>query len=206
MPLITTQYDSAFIEENARRLLQTIMTPYSTSVMNQYVELTNVIKKATLPKNGKKFLLLKILLDYRNPFEKNNDFTHKLSGSIVELDLAQLKDVVSTLQQNNGLFRLYDDDQLTSAQRDALISTPNKNVFDKNDAFTQHIIFTKILTQPALLNEIMSSQPTDALPLIHQAIIQNYFDPKSISIPPEFVRSLQTLLTIKELNYAQPNL
>lgn len=200
MPLITTQYDSAFIEENARRLLQTIMTPYSPSVMNQYVELTNVIKKATLPKNGKKFLLLKILLDHRNPFETNNDFTHKLSGSIIELDVAQLKDVVSTLQQNNGLFRLYDNDQLTSAQRDALISTPNKN------AFTQHIIFTKILTQPALLNEIMSSQPTDALPLIHQAIIQNYFDPKSISMPPEFVRSLQTLLTIKELNYAQPNL
>lgn len=202
MPLkIESNTDIDIIEDNAASLLKTISIPYSTSTTRLFIETKNFIKNRALPKTGKKFILMKIILDYRNPNDTNNDFTIKLDASLISLNHQLILEVIDKVNQTNGLFALYDADLLSDDQISDLLASRTKSPFNPHSTFMQKQLFIAILKNEAMLHELLFSDANGDHPIINNAIHTIYDDPNSIAINTQFIKSLKTLLTLKEVTH-----
>ena len=202
MPLkIESNNDIDIIKDNAASLLKTISIPYSTTTTRLFIETKNFIKNRSLPKTGKKFILMKIILDYRNPNDTNNDFTIKLDASLISLNRQLIPEVIDKINQTNGLFALYDADPLSDEQISDLLASRTKSPFNPHSTFMQKQLFIAVLKNEAMLHELLFSDFNDDFPIINNAICNIYDDPSSIAINNQFIKCLKTLLTLKETTH-----
>lgn len=202
MPLkIESNNDIDIIKDNAASLLKAISIPYSTATTRLFIETNNFIKNRALPKTGKKFILMKILLDYHNPNDTNNDFTIKLDASLISLNRKLIPEVINKVAQTNGLFALYDADLLSDEQTSNLLASRTKAPFNPHSTFMQKQLFIAILKSEAMLHELLFSDANGAFPIINNTIHTIYDDPNSIVINTQFIKCLKTLLTLKEATH-----
>lgn len=202
MPLkIESNNNIDVIKTNAASLLKTISIPYTTASTRLFIETKNFIKNRTLPKTGKKFILMKIILDYRNPNDTNNDFTIKLDASLISLNRQLIPEVIEKVNQTNGLFALYDADLLSDKQISNLLASRTKSPFNPHSTFMQKQLFIAVLKNEAMLHELLFSNTNGDFPIINDTICNIYDDPNSIAINNQFVKCLKTLLTLKEYIY-----
>lgn len=202
MPLkIESNNNIDIIKDNAASLLKTISIPYSTATTRLFIETKNFIKNRALPKTGKKFILMKILLDYRNPNDTNNDFTIKLDASLISLNRQLIPEIIDKINQTNGLFALYDADLLSDEQISDLLASRTKSPFNPHSTFMQKQLFIAILKSEAMLHELLFSDANGGFPIINNAVQTIYDDPDSIVINTQFIKCLKTLLTLKEATH-----
>lgn len=202
MPLkIESNNNIDIIKDNAASLLNTISIPYSTTTTRLFIETKNFIKNRSLPKTGKKFILMKIILDYRNPDDTNNDFTIKLDASLISLNRQLIPEVIDKINQTNGLFALYDADPLSDEHISNLLASRTKSPFNPHSTFMQKQLFIAILKNEAMLHELLFSDTNGDFPIINNAIRNIYDDPNSIVINTQFIKCLKTLLTLKETTH-----
>ena len=202
MPLkIESTNNIDVIKTNAASLLKTISIPYSTATTRLFIETKNFIKNRALPKTGKKFILMKIILDYRNPNDTNNDFTIKLDASLISLNRQLIPEIIDKINQTNGLFALYDADLLSDEQISDLLASRTKSPFNPHSTFMQKQLFIAILKSEAMLHELLFSDANGDFPIINNTVQSIYDDPDSIVINTQFIKCLKTLLTLKDATH-----
>lgn len=202
MPLkIGSNTNIGIIKDNAASLLKTISIPYTTASTRLFIETKNFIKNRSLPKTGKKFILMKIILDYRNPDDTNNDFTIKLDASLISLNRQLIPEVIDKVNQTNGLFTLYDADLLSDEQIGNLLANHTRSPFNPHSTFMQKQLFIAVLKSEAMLHELLFSDANGDFPIINNTIQSIYDDPDSIVINTQFIKCLKTLLTLKEATH-----
>lgn len=202
MPLkIESNNNIDIIKDNASSLLKTISIPYSTATTRLFIETKNFIKNRALPKTGKKFILMRILLDYHNPDDTNNDFTIKLDASLISLNRQLIPEIIDKINQTNGLFTLYDADLLSDEQISDLLASRTKSPFNPHSTFMQKQLFIAILKSEAMLHELLFSDANGDFPIINNAVQSIYDDPDSIVINTQFIKCLKTLLTLKDATH-----
>lgn len=201
MPLMPNKLDQELIQHNAKSILATISLSYTTEILQKLVLLETKIRKLITDTKisgeaQQKIIIVRFSLDYRNMTDQNNDFTIGISSRIRFVTLANSKPLHDLVATSQGLYRLYDYDELTPADRLSLTNKPRPGLMSPSSVVPQlqKKIFIKLLSDSTLLNEFMSASDWRQVPKLYQEIKTIYEYPDTVPVTQNFTRCLRVLL------------